>query len=70
MQGRPTHRPTICVFGHQPTGSAGTLFLLGIMVGVVALLELSVPATWRSPTESGIPGSNINGEPTAQRTHR
>ena len=43
MQGRPTRRPKICVFGYHLTGSTGTLFLLGIMVGAVALLELSVP---------------------------
>jgi len=50
--GAVTHRPKICVFGHKPTGSAGTLFLLGIMVGVVALLEPSVP--WpRAPRTTG-----------------
>ena len=44
MQGRPTRRPKFRVFGHHPTGSTGTVFLLGIMVGAVAPLELGLPA--------------------------
>ena len=42
MQGRTTRRPTIRVFGYHPTGSTGTLFLFGILVGAVALPELRV----------------------------
>ena len=42
MQGRTTRRPTIRVFGYHPTGSTGTLFLFGILVSAVALLELRV----------------------------
>ena len=32
----------ICVSGYHPTGSTGTVFLFGILVGAVALLELRV----------------------------
>ena len=56
------------------------MFLLGILVGVVALLELRVltpdaqrPAsnvTWRLPTEPATPGSNTNCEPTAPQSNR
>ena len=80
MQGRTTRRPTIRVFGYHPTGSTGTLFLFGILVGAVALPELRVltpdalrPAsnvTWRSSTEPATPGSNTNSEPTAPRSQR
>ena len=64
MQGRPTRRPKICVFRHHPTGSAGTLFLLGIMVGAVALLELSVPlarerCTADTTPDAQRPASNV-----------
>ncbi len=40
----PTHplTETFSVFGYHVTGSTGTLFLFGIVVGAVALLGLSV----------------------------
>lgn len=40
----PTHplTETFAVFGYHVTGSTGTLFLFGIVVGAVALLGLSV----------------------------
>jgi hypothetical protein len=75
------------VSGYHLTVWTGTEFLLRIMVGAVALLELSVlwigarctaPDTQRptsnvrsrSPAESATPGSNINGDPIAPRSHR
>ena len=82
MQRRPTHRPKLCVTGYHLSGSTGTVFLFGIMVGAVAPLELSVlwtgaprtaattpdaqRPTWRSPTEPATPGSNTNSEPTKE----
>ena len=38
MRGRPTHRPKLCVPGYHLSGSTGTVFLFGIMVGAVAPL--------------------------------
>ena len=82
MQTRPTHRPKLCVTGYRLSGSTGTVFLFGIMVGAVAPLELSALwtgsrrtaattldaqlPTWRSPTEPATPDSNTNSEPTKE----
>ena len=37
------------VFGYHVTGSTGTLFLYGIVVGALAVLGLSLPAGRRAP---------------------
>ena len=63
------------------SGSTGTVFLFGIMVGAVAPLLTGSPrtadttpdaqrSTWRSSTKSATPGSNTNSEPTPSQDHR
>ena len=82
MQRRPTLRSKLCVTGYRLSGSTGTVFLFGIMVGAVAPLELralwtgsprtaaTTPdaqlPTWHSPTEPATPDSNTNSEPTKE----
>jgi hypothetical protein len=57
MQGRPTRRPKLRVFGYHLSGSTGTVFLFGIMVGAVALLELSVLWTGARRTADTTPAA-------------
>src|SRR5262245_55311034 len=53
--GRPTRRPKLCVFGYHPSGATG-VFPFGIMVGAVALVELSVLWTGARRTADTTPG--------------